>query len=222
MKVRALLGKKVGMTQIFSESGEVVPVSVIKAGPCVVLEKKSSSGKDGYTAIKLGYEPTREKTLVKPEVGYFKKLDAAPMKYIREIRMSDEQMPDYEVGSEITASIFQPGDMVTVIGKMKGRGFSGVMKRHNFQGKNVSHGTHKYERHGGSVGCSTWPSRIVPGKKMPGQYGNTQISQENLVVVKVMAEEGLLLVRGSIPGARNTLLTVRTSKKKWKREKAAQ
>ncbi len=208
------------MTQIFADSGEVVPVSVIKAGPCVVLEKKSAAGKDGYTAIKLGFEATREKTLVKPEIGYFKKLGAEPMKYIREIRMNDEQMPDYEVGSQIDASVFEAGDVVTVMGKMKGRGFSGVMKRHGFAGKNHSHGTHKYERHGGSVGCSTWPSRIIPGKKMPGQYGNTQISQENLVVVRVIPEENLILVRGSVPGARNTLLTVRTSKKKWKRQSA--
>jgi len=206
------------MTQIFSESGEVVPVSVIKAGPCVVLEKKSAQGKDGYTAIKLGFEPTREKTLVKPEIGYFKKLNATPTKFIREIRMEEDQMPECEVGTEINASIFEPGDMVTVMGLMKGRGFSGVMKRHGFHGKKHSHGTHKYERHGGSIGCSTWPSRVVPGKKMPGQYGNTQISQENLMVVQVMPEENLLLVRGSVPGARNTLLTVRTSKKKWKRD----
>lgn len=217
MKVRALLGRKVGMTQIFAESGEVVPVSVIKAGPCVLLEKKTSAGRDGYAAIKLGYEDAKEKVLTKPEIGYFKKLGVGTQRFVREVRVLDDQLPEADVGTQLTVAIFEAGDIVTVSGLMKGRGFSGVMKRHGFHGKNVSHGTHKYERHGGSVGNSTWPSRIVPGRKMPGQYGNTMVSTENLRVVRIIPEQNLILVRGAVPGARNSLLVVRTSKKKWKR-----
>jgi len=129
MKVRALLGKKLGMTQVFTENGAVIPVSVIEAGPCVVLETKSAEGRDGYSAVKLGYMAVREKVLSKPVLGYFKKLNLAPMRFVREIRIPEEQLPEFEVGSEVGVSIFEAGDIVTVSGKSKGRGFAGVMKR---------------------------------------------------------------------------------------------
>jgi len=217
MKVRALLGKKIGMTQLFVGDGEVVPVSVIKAGPCFVLEKKSATGKDGYSALKLGFEAAKEKHLTKPELGYFKKLNREPLRHVEEVRVPEEQLSEMEVGAELKASIFEPGDMVNVVGTSKGRGFQGVVKRWGFVGKRASHGTHKYERHGGSVGSNTWPARTWPGKKMAGQFGNVSFTAQNLEVVKVIPEQDLILVRGAVPGHRNGLVLVRTAVKKWKR-----
>ena len=146
MKTRALLGKKIGMTQIFVDGGVVVPVSVVQAGPCVVLEKKSATGKDGYSAVKLGFGPAREKTFVKPALGYFKKLGVSAMKFVKEIRIPEDQLGDYEVGGELGASVFEPGDIVNVTGKSKGRGFAGVMKRYGFAGHRATHGTHESKR----------------------------------------------------------------------------
>ena len=217
MKVRALLGKKVGMTQVFTADGTVIPVSVIKAGPCVVLEKKSSQGNDRYSAIKIGFEPIKEKSLTKPELGFFKKLDQKPLRHVREIRIDEGQLADFEVGQELGAAIFEPGDVLTVSGRSKGRGFSGVMKRFGFGGARATHGTHKSYRSTGSVGCSAWPGRIWKGKKMPGQHGNTVETTQNIEIVKVDAESNLIMVRGAIPGHRNSLIFLRNSKKKWKR-----
>jgi len=218
MKVRALLGKKVGMTQVFSENGEVVPVSVVQAGPCFVLEKKSATGKDGYSAVKIGFEKAREKSVNKPEGGFFKKLNLTPLKHVQEVRVTEEQLAEFEVGTELNASLFEAGDMVNVIGNTRGRGFAGVMKRWGFSGKRASHGTHQYTRHGGSVSAHSWPARIFKGKKMPGQYGNTRKTQESLTVIKVIPEQNLLLLKGPVPGGRNSVVLVRTSPKKWKRD----
>jgi large subunit ribosomal protein L3 len=205
------------MTQLFVGDGEVVPVSVIKAGPCFVLEKKSASGKDGYSAMKLGYEPVKDKHITAPERGYFKKLQREPLRHVQEIRISEEQVAEIEVGAELKVSLFTEGDMVNVEGKTRGRGFQGVIKRWGFKGKRQTHGTHKFERHGGSVGSNTWPARTWPGKKMAGQFGNTEFTAQNLQVVKVIPEQDLILIRGSVPGARNSLVLVRTAVKKWKR-----
>jgi len=217
MKVRALLGKKLGMTQVFTENGAVIPVSVIEAGPCVVLETKSAEGRDGYSAVKLGYMAVREKVLSKPVLGYFKKLNLAPMRFVREIRIPEEQLPEFEVGSEVGVSIFEAGDIVTVSGKSKGRGFAGVMKRYGFAGHRKTHGTHESKRGPGAVGCSAWPGRIWKGKKMPGQYGNVVCTTENLEIVQVIPERNLLLVRGAVPGHPNSILLVKNAVKKWKR-----
>ena len=230
MRVKAVLGRKIGMTQLFAEGGESIPVSVVKAGPCTILEKKSSAGKDGYSAIKLGFEPAKErnkgadkpedrefKGITKPQRGYFDKLDTEPVRTVREIRVPEEQLDQFEVGGELNATVFAEGDIVTVTGKSKGRGFAGVMKRWNFSGHKASHGTHESFRGPGAVGCSAWPGRIFKGKKMPGQYGNTNQTIQNLEVVKVLPEENLLLIKGAIPGHRNSLIVVRNSKKKWKR-----
>lgn len=217
MKVRALVGKKIGMTQLFDESGKVIPVSIIQAGPCRVLEKKSAVGKDRYSAIKLGFEEVAARKLRKPEAGYFAKLGIEPLRYIREVRVPEEQIPEIEVGAVVGVGIFEPGDYVNVTGNIKGRGFSGVMKRWRFRGKRASHGTHTYFRHGGSVGSHTWPGRIWKGKKMPGHYGGTRKTIENLLVVKVVPERNLLLVKGAIPGHKNSLVLVKSALKKWKR-----
>ena len=217
MKTRALLARKIGMTQVFKEDGKVVPVCIVKAGPCKVLEKKSSLGRDKYSAIKIGFEAGRPKSMNKPQLGYFKKAGTEPMKEVREIRLDEEHLDDFEVGGDLTVSLFEPGDIVNVIGKSKGRGFTGVIKRWGFSGKRATHGTHECFRHPGSVGCSAWPSRIFKGKKMPGQYGNEVMTIENLEVVRVVPEENLLFLKGAVPGARNSLILVRNSRKKWKR-----
>lgn len=217
MNVRALLGRKIGMTQLFTEDGEVIPVSVMTAGPCVVLEKKSNSGKDGYSAIKVGFETRKDKHVTKPEMGYFKKLDVAPARVVREVRMPEKQVDEIELGGTLDVSIFTEGDIVNVSGKSKGRGFAGVMKRYGFSGMRATHGTHTSFRGPGAIGCSAWPGRVWKGKKMPGQYGNVIKTIENLEVVKVIPEDNMLLIRGSIPGHRNSLLVVKNSPKKWKR-----
>lgn len=215
--VKALLGKKVGMTQIFADDGTVVPVTVLKAGPCVVLEKKSQQGKDGYSAVKLGFEKAKEKHLTKPELGYFKKIGQDPVRHVKEVRIPEAQLEEYEVGGELNATVFEDGDIINVTAKSKGRGFAGVMKRWGFAGFRMTHGVHESYRGPGSVGCSTWPGKIWKGKKMPGQYGNKPVTVENLEVVKVDAEQNLIMVRGALPGHRNSLLFVKSSPKKWKR-----
>jgi len=217
MKVRALLGKKIGMTQLFTESGEVVPVSVVKAGPCVVLEKKSGLGKDRYSAVKIGFETAKPKSLTKPQLGYFKKLSVDPLRFVREVQIGEEQLPDFEIGSKLGVDMFEAGDIVNVTAKSKGRGFAGVMKRWGFAGHRQTHGTHTSKRGPGAVGCSAWPGKIWKGKKMPGQYGNAPATTENLEIVRVDPERNILMIKGSVPGHRNSLILVKNSVKKWKR-----
>ncbi len=215
--VKALLGKKIGMTQIFADDGTVVPVTVVQAGPCVVLEKKSQQGKDGYSAVKLGFQKAKEKHLNRPQLGFFKNVEQDPVRHIREIRVPEKQLDEYEVGANLDATVFEEGDVVNVTAKSKGRGFAGVMKRWNFAGFRMTHGVHESYRGPGSVGCSTWPGKIWKGKKMPGQYGNKPATVENLTVVKILADENLLMVKGAIPGHRNSLVVVKSAPKKWKR-----
>jgi large subunit ribosomal protein L3 len=218
MKVRALLGKKIGMTQLFDETGEVIAVTAVVAGPCTILEKKSSTGKDRYSAVKIGFEKAKEKVLTKPQLGFFKKLDVAPLRHVREVRVSEEQLGEFEVGGELDATLFEVGDIVNITAKGKGHGFAGVIKRWNFAGRTQTHGTHESKRGPGAVGCSTWPGKIWKGKKMPGQYGNKPVVKENLEVVQVIPEQNLLLLKGSVPGHRNSLLLIKNSVKKWKRD----
>lgn len=215
--VKALLGKKIGMTQIFAADGTVVPVTVLEAGPCVVLEKKSNQGKDGYSAVKLGFQKAKEKHLTRPELGFFKKIEQDPMRHVKEVRVPEAQLDDFEVGAQLGATVFEEGDVVNVTAKSKGHGFSGVMKRWNFAGFRMTHGVHESYRGPGSVGCSTWPGKIWKGKKMPGQYGNKPATVENIQIVKVLADKNLILVKGAVPGHRNSVLVVKTATKKWKR-----
>jgi len=210
----AILGKKVGMTQVFDEEGNRVPVTVIQAGPCRVLQVKSAQAADGYDAVVLGFEPVREKSLNKPILGRFKKWGAAPTRFVREVRISPEETAMYPaVGESHTVAVFQPGEKVDVTGFSRGRGFQGVMKRHGMAGFPDSHGTHEYFRHPGSIGNRTWPGRVIKGKRMPGHFGNQRTTVLNLRVVAVAPDRNLLLVRGAVPGAPNTLLLVRKAVK---------
>ncbi len=216
-KVRSILGKKIGMTQIFTENGEVIPVTVVQAGPCKVIQVKSEAGKDGYASVKLGFDPYEERKVSKPELVKLKKAGLEPMRYVKEFRLTEGETADFQVGQDITADLFEDGDIVNITAKSKGRGFAGVMKRHGFHGGKASHGVHEYYRHGGAPGCSAYPGKIIKGKKMPGQYGNVTFTAENLKIVGVDKEKNLLLIHGAVPGSRNSYLMIRNSKKKWKR-----
>jgi large subunit ribosomal protein L3 len=208
-----MLGKKVGMTQRFDDEGRVVPVTVLHVGPCPVIQKKSRE-RDGYDALQIGFGSRKKGRTTRPLAGHFAKAGAPPAAHLREIRVSPEEAEQYEVGGEITIDLFEKGDYVDVIGRTKGRGFAGVMKRHNFAGKNRTHGTHEYFRHGGAIGMCATPSRLMKGKKMPGRMGGVRSTTLNLLVVDVMKEQNLLLVRGAVPGARNGSIFVRKAVKK--------
>ena len=209
-----ILGKKLGMTQIFDKDGNRVPVTVIQAGPNVVLDVKTPE-KHGYTALKLGFEDQKEHRLTKPALGQFKKAGVTPKKFVKEIRIFTDEPLEYKVGQEIKVDeIFKAGDPVDVTGTSKGRGFQGVMKRHNFHGFIQTHGTHEYFRHGGSIGCSATPARVVKGRKMAGHMGNETVTIQNIKVVEVRPEENLLLVQGGIPGPNNGYVSVKFATKK--------
>ncbi|MBM4318815.1 MAG: 50S ribosomal protein L3 [Deltaproteobacteria bacterium] len=207
-----ILGRKLGMTQIFDISGNSVPVTVIQAGPCVVLRKKSAES-DGYSAIQLAFEPLREKLLTKPRLGEFHSRGKQPMRFLREFRMSEEDLAEYTEGEEIRVDLFSAGELVDVIGTSKGRGFSGVMKRHHFKGGKDSHGVHEYFRHGGSIGTSATPGRVAKGRKMAGQHGNARVTVQNLTVLVVDVKKNLIMVRGAVPGANNGMVIVRRAVK---------
>ena len=206
--MKMIIGRKIGMTQVFDEEGNAIPVTVIKAGPCVVVQKKTPET-DGYSAIQLGFEEIPEKKVNKPMLGHFKKYGVKPMRILREFRV--ENPDEFEVGQVIDVSIFEPGDVVDVTGWSKGRGFAGAMKRWGFQGGPRSHGS-KFHRMLGSVGQHTEPAKIWKGKKMPGRYGNERVTVRNLKVVKVDPENNLLVVKGGVPGARGGLLLIRSAK----------
>ena len=225
--MKGLLGKKVGMTQVFDAAGNRVPVTVIDVSSNVVVQKKSAHGKDGYSALKLGYgeikklekEGTEPKwRLNKPRVGVF--LNAgidAPRRHVREIRIPEGELDNYEVGQELGAEHFNLGEWVDVTGTSKGRGFTGVMKRHNFSGFRATHGTSKYYRHGGAIGMSADPARVLRGMRMPGQHGNRRVTIQNLEIVGRMEDDGAILVKGGIPGPNGGLVMLRTAVKKTQR-----
>lgn len=206
---KGILGKKHGMTQIFDEKGEVIPVTVIEAGPCVVVQKKTLE-KDGYNAIQVGFGDVSEKKLNKPLLGHFKKAGVSPKRYLREFRLDD--ISGYEVGTEIKVDIFKPGDRVDVTGISKGKGFAGVIKRYGARRGPMAHGS-KYHRRVGSMGATTDPGRTFKGKKMPGRMGSDRVTIQNLEVVKVDPEMNLLVVKGSVPGPKGSLLIIRDSVK---------
>jgi large subunit ribosomal protein L3 len=208
-----IIGRKVGMTQIF-DGDTIVPVTIVEAGPCVVLQVKRASGKDGYEAIQLGFLEQKAHRINKPESGHFKKAETTPKKYVQEMRVADASK--YTVGQVLTAGeVFQAGARLDITGISKGKGFQGVMKKHNFKGFISSHGTHEFFRHGGSIGTRLTPGHVAKGKKMPGQMGNAQVTAQNLRLTKVDAEANLLYIRGAVPGATNGYVTVRATLKKW-------
>ena len=195
---RGLIGKKLGMTGIFTADGKYVPVTVVKTGPCVVTQIKTIAT-DGYASLQLGFGEKKESRVNKPMRGHFKKSGNACFEFLREFDV--ENLDEYSLGQVITTEIFKVGERVDVSGTTKGRGFSGVIRRHGFHGGSKTHGGHCH-RIPGSVGCSAWPSRILKGKKMPGQYGNTRKTIKNLEVVGVRSKENLILLKGAIPGSR--------------------
>ena len=201
-----LIGKKVGTTQVFDAKGEMVPVTVIQAGPCTVVQAKTKA-RDGYVALQLGYGEKQPQRASKAYRTHCLKAGKGVFSVLREFVPDDETT--YTVGQELTVeSIFKPGDRVDVTGTTKGRGFTGVIKRHGLSGFPGSHGTHEYFRHGGSIGNRSYPGRVFKGKRMAGQYGNERVSTQNLEVVAVRPAEHLLLVRGCVPGARNGVVLI--------------
>ncbi len=205
---KAILGKKIGMTQIFDEVGKVIPVTVIEAGPCVVLQKKSADI-DGYDAIQVGFVDIAERKAGKPVSGQFKKVGLTPKKYLRELRLED--VAPYEVGQEIKADVFAEGDLVDVSGISRGKGFAGAIKRHGFSRGPMTHGSH-YQRGPGSLGAVD-AARVFKGRPLPGRMGGDRVTVQKLQVVRVDKERNLLLIRGAVPGPRNGLVTVKNSVK---------
>ena len=205
---KAIIGKKVGMTQIFDEAGKVIPVTVIEAGPCTVVQKKTEE-KDGYTAVQLGYEDVAERKLTKPEMGHLKKAGVAAKKVLKEFKL--DGAAEMNVGDEVKVDVFAEGDRVDVTGISKGHGYQGVIKRHGAHRLKESHGTGPVHRHAGSMGSSTDPSRIFKGKIGAGQMGNEQVTVLNLDVIKVDPELGIIAVRGAIPGPKGGIVYLRNS-----------
>jgi len=218
---KAIFGRKVGMTQIFTADGDCVAVTVVKVNPNTVVRKKTAEGKDGYNALVVGFEDVRSAEvngetvykMNKPELGVFKAAGLEPSKSLHEIRVSAEELAKYEVGQKINADIFFPGELIDVIGTSKGSGFTGVMKRHNFGGAKRSHGAHEYFRHGGSIGTTSTPGRVMKNRKMAGQDGNARVTIQNLKVFSVDAEQNLIIVKGSIPGANGSVVRVQNAVK---------
>lgn len=208
-----LLGRKIGMTQRFNEEGHAVPVTVIEMPPCPIIQKKTAKS-DGYNALQIGFGERKKNRTTRPMSGHFKKSGVPPTRILREVRMGAEEIAEYEVGGTIPVTHFEKGDFIDVFADSKGRGFAGVMKRHNFHGKTATHGTHENFRHGGAIGQCAWPGRVFKGKKMPGQMGNKRVAVQNLRVVDVLEEQSLLFVRGAIPGARNGIVLVQKAIKK--------
>jgi large subunit ribosomal protein L3 len=206
---KGILGRKLGMTQVFTPEGLVVPVTVIQAGPCVVLQKKDLEN-DGYEAIQIGFEDKKEKNAIKPELGHAKKAGATPKRYVREFR--GVNAADYELGQELKADLFSEGEYVDVTGTSKGKGFQGVIKRHGQSRGPMAHGS-RYHRGPGSMG-SIQANRVPKGKALPGHMGNETVTLQNLEVVKVDAERNIILVKGSVPGPRNSYVNVRSTNKK--------
>ena len=198
------------MTQIF-EDGKFIPVTVVEAGPNFVLQKKTVEN-DGYTALQLGFDEKKEKNTTKPVMGIFEKAGVNPQRFIKELRV--DSVEGYELGQEIKVDVLAGVEFVDITGTSKGKGTSGVMKRHGFGGNRASHGVSRNHRLGGSIGMSTWPGKVLKGKRMAGQYGNETVTVQNLRVVKVDAENNLLLIKGAVPGSKNSYIVVKPAIKK--------
>ena len=214
---KAIIGKKVGMTQIFDESGKVIPVTVVEAGPCVVTQKKTVET-DGYTAVQLGFEDIKEAKLTKPEAGHLKKAGVEAKKHLKEFKL--EKAAEMNVGDVVKADTFAAGDWIDVTGISKGHGYQGVIKRHGAHRTDMTHGGGPVHRHAGSMGASSHQSRIFPGKIGAGQMGNVQVTIENLDIVKVDAELNMIVIRGAIPGPKGGLVYIRNTVKNNKIKQA--
>jgi large subunit ribosomal protein L3 len=207
---KGIVGRKVGMTQIFNDDGHAIPVTVIEAGPCVVIQKKTVKH-DGYSAIQVGFKPKKSHRVNRPLMGHFKKAGKGAFYFSRELKVEDAE--NFELGQEIKADIFDEGEYVDVTGYSKGRGFQGVVKRHGFGGGPGSHGS-MFHRAPGAIGQCATPSRVWKNQKMPGQYGNERVTVMNLRVIKIFPEKNLILVKGAVPGSRNGMVIVRKALKK--------
>jgi large subunit ribosomal protein L3 len=210
-----ILGKKLGMTQVFNEKGVRIPVTVIETGPCFVLAKLTPD-RDGYAAIQLGFDDQKPSRVNRPDLLRFEKVKSAPKRFVREIRLEPEALDRYQVGQEVkVADVFALGDIVDVTGTSKGKGYQGVIKRHHMRGSaTMTHGTHEFFRHGGSIGCRLTPGRVTKGHRMAGHMGDERVTLQNLTVAGVDTDENLLLVQGGIPGADGGYVIIRCAKKK--------
>ena len=207
---KGLLGTKLGMTQVWDENNRLVPVTVIQAGPCVVTQVRTPEI-DGYNAVQLGFGAIKAKAVTKPAAGHFAKADVTPRKHLVELRTADAS--EFELGQELTAEVFADGEIVDVTGTSKGKGTAGVMKRHGFHGVGASHGAHRNHRKPGSIGACATPGRVFRGQRMAGRMGGVRQTTQNLIIHAVDAERGLLLVKGAVPGARGSVVLIRTAAK---------
>ena len=207
---KAILGKKLGMTQIFDNNGLVVPVTVVEAGPCYVSQVKTQQN-DGYSAVQMAFDNIRENLLSKPVLGQLKKAEVPAQRFLKEFKLDDAE--NYKLGDKITCEVFAEGDIVDVVGTSKGHGTSGTIARWNFHRQKMSHGGGPIHRHVGSIGANTFPAKVFKGKKMAGRWGNERVTVQNLKIVKVDAERNLILVKGAIPGAKGSLVSVKSAAK---------
>jgi large subunit ribosomal protein L3 len=199
-----LLGNKIGMTQIFDEAGNIIPVTILKVGPCVITQVKKLE-KDGYDSIQVGYGSVSSKSLTQPELGHLQKSNIQPLKYLKEFRINEDN--EFQIGQVLNVDSFKPGQLVNIQGKTIGKGFSGLQKRHNFTCGPMTHGS-KNHRAPGSIGMGTTPGRVLPGKKMSGQLGNKIVTIKKLKVIQINPEENILVIKGSVPGKPGNLLTI--------------
>ena len=221
--MKMMLGRKIGMTQLYSEDGTATPVSVVKVGPMVVVGKKSKNGKDGYAAIKVGFEDAdrqekdgnvRWRGMTQADVGVFTKAGIdVPKKIVREFRVAEEDLDNYEVGQVLDHTMFNADTLVDVSGTSKGAGFAGVMKRHNFRGFKASHGVHESYRGGGSIGASAYPAKVFKGQKMAGRHGGFAVTTQNLRLVEIVEDDSLYLIKGAVPGKNGGLVEIRPAVK---------
>ncbi len=212
-----LITKKIGMTQIFEKDGRRVPVTVLRAVGNQVLAHRTVE-RDGYSALVVAFDEKKPSRCTKAELGRFQQANISPKYIVREFRVAASVLEQYAVGAEVPLSLFEAGASIDVTGTTKGKGFQGVMKRHNMRGEQRTHGNHESFRHGGSIGCRKTPGRVLPGKKMAGHMGNERLTQQNMTVARVLPEQGVLLVRGPVPGSKNSYITVRHAIKKAIRE----
>ena len=209
-QIKGVLGEKLGMTQVFDEAGRIVPVTVVQAGPCVVTQVRTPDV-DGYSAVQLAYGAIDPRKVNKPEAGHFRKAGVPPRRYLIEVRTKDAS--EYTLGQEVTVEVFSAGQQVDVVGTSKGKGFAGVMKRHNFRGLSASHGTERKHRSPGSVGACATPSRVFKGLRMAGRMGGVRTTTQNLTVHAIDSDANLILVKGAVPGPAGGLVYVRTAAK---------
>lgn len=207
---RGILGKKIGMTQIFNTAGQLIPVTVVEAGPCVIVQRKSKE-ENGYTAIQLGFEEIKEKSVNKPDKGHFDKAGVKPMRFLREVRIPDEDREKYQVGEVLKVDLFKDGELVDVVGISKGKGFSGVIKRYGFQRGPMGHGS-MHHRSPGSLGA-TGPARVFKGRRLPGRMGGKRVTIQGLQIAKVDLTKNLLLIKGAVPGRNGSLVLIQETVK---------